>query len=308
MSVKRKVKVPDPAELANKRVLADIKARDEAKKHEQALAADLGLNLKPPLPEAATAAEFLADEFERRAFGDQVPTYTRVLYGPDPLLTSCPAMKAAIEKVGLEEYANATAEAILLKESKAVTDPVMQRGLMAAIAKFGKAEVARAFKERILKIPVRTVEVEADREDPLIFSRPLEEAVERYGSPGMAPKFLSERCIAVLGLRGYRIVTDERGDPVKVGTLLMGEIPIAMAERRRRHWAEQSNELMESMEDDYRQSVESEVKNAGRGFASILTPGETVRSQAAGDFPDDPVLTESYLNRSRETGFRVERG
>jgi hypothetical protein len=88
----------------------------------------------------------------------------------------------------------------------------------------------------------------------------------------------------------------------------MGEIPIAMAERRRRHWAEQSNELMESMEDDYRQSVESEVRNAGRGFASILTPGETVRSQAAGDFPDDPVLTESYLNRSRETGFRVERG
>jgi hypothetical protein len=304
----KKPKRVDPAQAANAAILADIKAREEAKRHEATLAQDLGLDLKTPEPKAATAAEFLNDEFDRKNFGDPVPTFTRILYGPDPLLVSCPHMKVEIEKIGLEAYARATAEAIRLKEHHAVKDPVMQRGLQTAIRKFGVDEVARAFADRIMRIPSRTVEVEADREDPLIFSRPLEEAVERYGSPGMAPKFLSERCIAVLGLRGYKIVMDERGDPVKVGTLIMGEIPAAMAERRRRHWAEQSNQLLESMEDDYTTSVERDVRNAGAGFASVLRPGENVTSSAAGDFPDDPVLTESYLGRSRETGFRVERG
>lgn len=305
MSTRRKAPIADPAEAANKRIIADIEAREHQKESEKALANDLGLDLKPPVPEAGTAAEFLSNEWDRKNFGEQPTTYTRVIYGPDPLLHSCPQMKHLIEKLGLEEYANVTAEAIRLKQEKAVADPVMQRGLRAAIAAFGVDSVANAFVERIMKIPTRTVEVEADSEDPLLLGRPLEEAVERYGSPGMAPKFLSERCIKQFGMRGYVVVKKENGDPVTVGTLIMGEIPIAMAERRRRFYAEQSNKQLRDIEGAFEDVANREIDKRS-GF-SVLRKDENVHADAAGDFPDDPMLAGSYLGRTRGTGFRLDR-
>jgi hypothetical protein len=298
--------VLDPAEAANKRILADRQQRLDDKAAVDTFATDLGLDLKDPPSLADNPADFLADEWDRKTFGDAIPTYTRVVYGPDPLLISCPHMKAAIEKIGLESYANATMEAILLKEDKAVADPIMQTGLRAAIARFGVSAVALAFRDRIMKIPERNVEVEADRSDAMIFAQPMEEAVMRYGTPGMAPKFLSERCIGVLGMRGYVVVKDEKGDPVKVGTLIMGEIPLRMAEARRRHYADLSDQDVKDAAEVFEDTAARAIRDGGRGGISVLRQGESVSSNAAGDF-EDAELTASYLGQNRETGFRVER-
>ena len=303
---KKLADAPDPAEVANKRILADRQARIDQKKAVETLSTDLGLDLKDPEPVADNPLEFLSEEWDRKTFGDAIPTYTRVVYGPDPLLISCPAMKAQIENIGLENYANATAEAILLKEDKAVPDPIMQKGLRAAISRFGKDAVAGAFRERILKIPSRTVEVEADRTDAMIFAKPMEEAVLKYGTPGMAPKFLSDRCIGVLGMRGYVIVKDERGDPVKVGTLIMGEIPLRMAEARQRHYADESNELVREVADEFEQTAARAIRDGGGSGISVLREGERVSANAAGDL-ENPDETASYLGRNRDTGFRVKR-
>lgn len=305
-SHQKKVPPADPAQNANARILADRAQRIETKQAEETLAADLGLDLKDPEPAADNPSDFLRDEWDRKTFGDALPTYTRVLYGPDPLLISCPSMKLKIEDIGLENYANATAEAIMLQEEKAVPDPVMQKGLRAAIARFGKESVAAAFRKRILEIPTRTVEMEADRTDAMIFSKPMEEAVMKYGSPGMAPKFLSERCIGALGMRGYVVVKDEHGDPVKVGTLIMGEIPLRMAEARRRHWADESEKDVREVAEDFENRAEREIHQSGKAGVSVLAAGSSVRSNAAGDL-EDAELTSSYLGRARETGFRAER-
>lgn len=296
----------DPAGEANRRILADRQARLDEKAAVEVLATDLGLDLKDEESKADNASDFLRDEWDRKTFGDSIPTYTRVVYGPDPLLISCPAMKASIENIGLEAYANATMEAILLKEDRAVADPIMQKGLRAAISRFGAASVAAAFRKRILDIPQRTVEVEADRSDAMIFAQPMEEAVMKYGSPGMAPKFLSERCIGVLGMRGYVIVKDEKGDPVKVGTLIMGEIPIRMAEARRRHYAEQSNQDVRDAADQFEDTAARAIRDGGKSGVSVLRQGENISSNAAGDL-EDPEVTASYLGQTRATGFRVER-
>lgn len=303
----RRTPATDPAEAANKRILADRQDRIDQKKAVETLATDLGLDLKDPEPIADNPTDFLREEWDKKTFGDTIPTYTRVVYGPDPLLISCPAMKAQIENVGLENYAMATAEAILLREDKAAADPIMQKGLRAAIARFGKIAVADAFRKRILEIPTRTVEVEADRSDAMIFAKPMEEAVMRYGTPGMAPKFLSERCMGVLGLRGYVIVHDERGDPVKVGTLIMGEIPIRMAEARRRHYADESEKAVREAADQFEDTAARAIRDGGKAGISVLREGEPVLANAAGDFHGNPDLTASYLGRSRESGFSVER-
>jgi len=289
----------DPADAANQRILADRQSRLDQAAAEKTLSTDLGLDLKDPENNAPTAAEFLTEEWDRKTFGDAIETYTRVVYGPDPLLITCPAMKMAIENIGLEEYANATAEAIRLKEDKAVSDPIMQKGLRAAISRFGVVAVADAFRQRILKIPQRTVEVEADRSDAMIFARPMEEAVMRYGTPGMAPKFLSERCLGVLGMRGYVVVKDEKGDPVKVGTLIMGEIPIRMAEARRRHYAELSNEAVRDAGESFEDAAERAIFEAGKGGVSVLRAGDNLTSNAS--------ASEDNVGRSRETGVHVER-
>ena len=296
----------DPAELANQRILADRQARIDAVKSEETLATDLGLDIKEPPNTKDNVVDFLSEEWDRKTFGDAIPTYTRTVYGPDPLLISCPAMKAAIESVGLENYAEATFEAILLKEENAVPDPVMKKGLRAAIARFGKTSVADAFRKRILAIPQRQVEVEADRTDAMIYAKPMEDAVLRYGTPGMAPKFLSERCIGVLGMRGYVVVKDERGDPVKVGTLIMGEIPLRMADARQRHYAQESETQVREAAEQYEDTAARAVREGGHSGISVLRPGERVTSNAAGDLAD-PDETASYLGRDRSTGFTVER-
>src|ERR1700691_1531910 len=112
--------VNDPSEVLNKQILSDIAKRNEAKQHEKTLASDLGLDLKDPPSDADNPVDFLREEGDKKTFGDAIPTYTRVLYGPDPLLISCPSLKANIERMGLEEYAATTAETILLKEERAV--------------------------------------------------------------------------------------------------------------------------------------------------------------------------------------------
>src|SRR5215472_10521567 len=114
MSTPKKKRL-DPVDAANQRVLEDIARRNEQKEAEKALAADIGLDLKPERPEAKNAFEFLAEEWDRKSFGDPPATYTRIVYGPDPLLNSCPDMKSQIESLGLERYAEATADAIKVK-------------------------------------------------------------------------------------------------------------------------------------------------------------------------------------------------
>jgi hypothetical protein len=296
MSTRRKI--VDPADIANKRILADRQARIDAKKNEDMLATDIGLNIKPEKPASDDPVEFLRDEFDRKTFGEAFPTYTRIVYGPHPLLDNFPDIRERIESMGLERYAQVTAETILLKGEKAVPNPVMQRGLRAAIAKFGAQAVADAFAKRIMEIPVRTVEVEADRSDVMIFAQPMDEAVQMYGSPGMRAKFLSERCIGVLGMRGYQIVRDKNGDPVKVGTLIMGEIPIRMAEARQRHFAQESDDAVREAEEDFENASERAIRDYGGRGASVLR-GDMTASATEND--------ESLIGKTRETGFRVER-
>ena len=291
----KKKPVVDTAQLNNEQVLRDREARIEAKRRP---IPDLGLNIAAPEP--ANAAEFLADEWDRKTFGDPAETIRKIVYGPDPLFDSCPGMKAAIEKIGLHDYADATAGAILKHGEMAVADNVLRMGLAKAISKFGAEKVAAAFRERILAIPCREVEYEVDRDldYEIVGSKVLDEAVERYGRQGMAYKFLSDRCIGVLGMRGYEIVKNEKGEPVKCGSLLMGEIPLRIAERRRQHNAELAREAIDAEVAKYQDEAERLAHQSGRAGVGPLLRDELMTANAA--------ESESVLGRTRPAGFTFE--
>lgn len=291
---------PDPAQAANARILADRQDRIDEK---MKAIPDLGLDLKESPP--ASADEFL-DEWDKKAFGRHAETTTRWVYGPDPLIDNCPALAQAIQKEGLEAFAEATRIAILMREHEAVADPIMRRGLYGAIQKFGKEAVAESFARRILKIPAREVEYEIGDEtfgDPLLLgSNALRDCVMRYGNePGMSYKFLSARCIDVLGLRGYVLVPDDKGEPAKAGTLFLAKIPTVVAEGRRRKYAAESEQRVKDAEEEYMVESERLVRSAGAHGAGSrpLQSGEIFRGNAS--------ETEALLDTNLEMGVRVER-
>jgi len=296
------VPAADPAAAMNAQILRDRQVREDARVRRQEArntVPDLGLNIQPQESEADNATEFLRDEFDKRNFGEVLPTTRRVVYGPDPLITNCPELNQRLQKMGREDYAAATAEAIRTKGEMALADPILRRGLKAAIARFGKEAVAQAFSDRILKIPVREYEVEVDRDIDEMLGKPLDEAVQRYCPPGMSPKFLSARCIEVLGHRGYKLVMDDRGDPVKVGTLFMGIIPTETAERRRLHWAEESERAVQEQEDEYREkqiSMLAQAANLGvsLGGTRPLQRDEMLTAEASAN--DERALGETRAN------------
>lgn len=290
----------DPTQLANEAVLASRQDRIDKQLRE---IPDLGLDLNQP--PAESAADFLRDEFDKKAFGDEPKTTSRVVYGPDTLLDSCPQFKQSLEKHGKEEFAEATRRAILRFEHRAVPDPVMQKGLYKAIQKFGKEAVAEAFAERILKIPSRLVEYELDNGefgDPMLLgSNALRDCVMRYGNePGKAYKFMSARCIDVLGMRGYTLVT-HNGEPVKAGTLMLAWIPEHVAAARRAHYAAESEREVAAQQDQYMESADRLVRSAGKIGAGSrpLRIDETIRASAS--------EVEDMVGLDYSMGVRIER-
>lgn len=285
----------DPAQTANRQVLADRQARLDAQRKP---VTDLGLNL--PEQEISTAAEFLADEFDRKTFGEAAPTIKRLVYGPDPLFDGSPGTKAAIEKIGLHDYAEVAYRQILKDGAMGVADNVLRRGLTAAISKFGVEKVAEAFRERILAIPCREVEYEVDRDADVEIagSRVLSDAVERYGRPGKAYKFLSPRCMDILGLRGYEIVKDEKGDPVKVGTLHLGEISELVAQKRRAHYAQLANEAIDNEVEKYAEEAERLAHQSRHSGVGPLRTDEIMLANAS--------ESQGFLGQSRPAGFTLE--
>jgi hypothetical protein len=298
MATRRKAP-QDPTAAANAAVLAQRQERIDAKMQE---VPDLGLNLE----KADTPSAFLRDAWDKAAFGDAPRTITRIVYGPDNLIDTCPAFKDAIEKNGKQAYADATAQAILRFGHKAVPDPVMQKGLFASIRKFGAEAVAEAFHQRIMSIPERAVEYEEDTGDfgdPMMLGgNALRDCVMRYGNePGKSYRFLSQRCIDVLGMRGYEFVMMPNGDPAKAGTLFLASIPLHIAERRTAGYAQESRNQVREMEESYMDAQERLLKQAGKvGVGSRpLKPSEQLTGYASEN--------QDMVGGAYEMGVHVER-
>lgn len=286
----------------NEEILADRVDRIEAGR--KVVGVDLGLGLKAPDPENAT--EFLADEFDRKAFGDEAATITRIIWGPDPLIDQCPQLRAALDRYGREDYAEAAGENIRRNGHKGIDNPLIQRSLQRAIAKFGVDAVADAFRARILSIPFRTVEVDASDtfDTELGGSSVLSECIAQNERPGMAYRFFSQPCLDRYGWRGYTPVKLASGDIVKAGTLFLGEITFERLDVRRRRLAQAAAEALDGLSDNHVAGQENELRKlrdagyqttgiAAMGVGENLTFPGVESSEYAG---------QSGVHLSREAG------
>lgn len=257
----RKNPQPDPVQATNNRILADRQERIEAARP---VGIDLDLGLQPKAPE--NAVEFLADEWDRKAFGDEVATIKRIIWGPDPLVDQAPELRAALDQYGLEDYAHAAAENILRNGAAAVPNALMQRSLGLAIKKFGRESVAAAFRDRILRIPFREVEIDAsDTPDMEVMgSSVLTECIQNHARPGMAYFFFSQGCVDRYGWRGYTPVKESNGDIARAGTLMLGEISQVRLDRKREALRAAADDALDGISDAQQGGMEQDLRRLAK--------------------------------------------
>src|SRR5579875_423626 len=112
--------------------------------------------------------------------------------------------------------------------------------------------------------------------DPLGLSDPLAQIKNEYGREGFALKALSDNVNNKLGRRGYQIVKDENGDPVRFGNMVIGEIPERIAQQRRKAPIVRSNDELSSIQNAHRESLEKLKTDARNMGLTVLEPGERV--------------------------------
>jgi hypothetical protein len=132
--------------------------------------------------------------------------------------------------------------------------------------------------------------------DPDAEDNPLASAQRMYGRPGMALKALSPRMIGTYGMRGYEAVKDTNGDPVRIGNMVLGEIPQDIADRRRSKPQRESSQLIKDIEPSQKSLI-------ARARAAGLQVSE-LDDRMRGDM-STPVNAQGY-----EDGFyqKVTRG
>lgn len=70
------------------------------------------------------------------------------------------------------------------------------------------------------------------------------EARDRYVKPGFVARFLSPNVMRLKGQRGYEIVKDEKGNDVKIDSMVLAQMPIETAQRKRSYLNDKSKEQM----------------------------------------------------------------
>jgi hypothetical protein len=117
--------------------------------------------------------------------------------------------------------------------------------------------------------------------DPLGITDPMQALKSTYGRPGMALKLLSDSVCNHLGKRNYRIVKDENGDPVRMGKMVLGEIPEKFAAIRRKKPILEAAEQLGQIEATQMDIVAKLGSESGMGLSAVRD-GDTVNNHGDG--------------------------
>jgi len=99
--------------------------------------------------------------------------------------------------------------------------------------------------------------------EPWEASDPMREVADAHVGPGMRPKFLSELRNKEHGTRGWEVVKDEHGDPVKLGTMVLGQMPEDRALARNEHFRNKSRTAVAQVEQQFCETQEQAKREAG---------------------------------------------
>jgi hypothetical protein len=101
---------------------------------------------------------------------------------------------------------------------------------------------------------------------------PRRELADRHIKPGMRARFLSPRKIDESGFRGWEPVIDGEGKQVKLGNMLLAQMPEAKAEQRNAHFREQAKEKLRQANDEVKEQKDRLLRETGAS-PRLSSPG-----------------------------------
>ena len=82
---------------------------------------------------------------------------------------------------------------------------------------------------------------------------PMKELVEQHVQPGMRGKFLSPGRVDRDGTRGFEVVKDSKGEPVRMGRMVLGQMPEAKARARATFYQKKGSERLSAIEQEHQE-------------------------------------------------------
>jgi hypothetical protein len=113
--------------------------------------------------------------------------------------------------------------------------------------------------------------------EPWQSPNPMKELADAHVGPGMRARFLSQRKCERDGMRGWKpVINPATGEPVKLGHMILGEMPEAKAIARNKHYEEQGAEDLREIYDEFNEKQTKLMRDAGIRDMGPLRPGELV--------------------------------
>lgn len=109
---------------------------------------------------------------------------------------------------------------------------------------------------------------------PWAESDPFQEAVRHHETPGFTHRMLSDHVCSKRGMRGWEVVKDGKGDPVRVNKLFLGRMPKDLATKRNEHYRRRGNEALHTAHEQMQMEHEKAIRDAGGQGISVLRRGE----------------------------------
>lgn len=139
---------------------------------------------------------------------------------------------------------------------------------------------------------------DADPLQPWELTDPMQHLIDKHIQPGQRPYFQAPAVQQRQGDRGFKPVVDERGDPVKLGELVLTQMPEERARKRDKHFRDLGMEVI-------RANVEKttiEAEKIARDSEGMITP-----LMSSSDFGDG-FRSISIDPQGRISGEAVPRG
>ena len=92
---------------------------------------------------------------------------------------------------------------------------------------------------------------------------PLREVADAHVGPGMRAKFLSPGVVDRRGTRGFEIVRDANGDPIKVGAMILAQMPEKRAIARDRYFQDQGAAKLRAAKEEHQEQINQLERDAG---------------------------------------------
>ena len=121
---------------------------------------------------------------------------------------------------------------------------------------------------------------------PFLHNDPLKAASDRHRTPGMVHRFLSPDLDKQRGnpaARGYRVVKDEHGDPVRVGDLILGEMPTQVAAARQRHYEGLAEKEMKAIAEEGQEKTAQLIHASRKAGLEVLPLGSDLKDTRTGE-------------------------